>query len=126
MAAIFIIAGVTAFIWSAFKHRGVYHALIDSFPPEFQDGLSSRFAIHTIALSPSTPLSLQADYVKSLAGFCLAFLCVSLFLFSLQEVRVGFLFLAVTFISAVSTTKSWKTYMENCNRSVTHDDEEES
>jgi hypothetical protein len=99
--------------------------LIDSFPPELKDELTAKFALHTIALSPSTPLSLQAEYVKSLAAGCVAMFCFSLALFCAGKVD-GWLALGGFVLVAFSTVKSWKTYRHNCNRAMAHNDTEES
>jgi hypothetical protein len=103
----------------------VYRALIDSFPPELKDDLTAKFALHVIALSPSTPLSLQAEYLKSLAAGCVAVLCFSLSLFCADKVE-GWLALGGCLLIAISTIKSWKTYRQNRNRAVAHNDTEES
>src|SRR5882757_10059252 len=85
MAAVFVVGAVMAMIWSAAKYLIVYGSVIDSLPPQ----LPSRYAFPAYALSPSTPLALQAEYVKSLWGGSVAFLCVSLCFFSLQEIGAG-------------------------------------
>jgi hypothetical protein len=121
MAAVFVVGCGIAMIWSAVKYQIVYRALVDSLPPQ----LPSGFAFPVYALSPSTPLPLQAEYVKSLWGGCVAFLCLSLCFFSLQQLIVGCVSLAVFFASVVSAIKSWKTYKENCNRAVAQDDRKE-
>jgi hypothetical protein len=82
MAAVFAVGCALAAIWSLVKYQTVYRSLIESFPPQFQDPLTSRYAFPVLALSHSTPLSLQEDYVKSLVAFCVAFLCLSLCFFS--------------------------------------------
>lgn len=121
MAAVFVVGCGMAMLRSIVKYQIVYHALIDSLPPQ----LPSGFAFPVYALNPSTPLPLQAEYVKSLWGGCVAFLCVSLCFFSLQELVVGCVFLAVFFASVVSAFKSWKTYKENCNQAAAQSDKEE-
>ena len=125
MTALFVVGCGIATIWSLVRSQIVYNSIIDSFPPQFQDPLTSRYAFHVLALSPPTPLELQAEYVKSLWGGCVAFLCISLCFFSLQQLIIGCLGLVVFFASVFSTIKSWKTYKENCNRAVAQGDEEE-
>jgi hypothetical protein len=125
VAAVFGVVSIIAFIWSAFRNHVVYRALIDSFPPELNDGITAKFALHVIALSPSTPLSLQAEYVKSLVAGCVAMLCFSLALFCAEKVE-GWLVLGGFLLVAISTIKAWKTYRQNCNRAVAHNDTEES
>jgi hypothetical protein len=121
MAAVFVVGAVMALIWSAAKYLIVYRAVVDSLPPQ----LPSRYAFPVYALSGSTPLPLQAEYVKSLCGGCVAFLCVSLCFFSLQELIVGCVSLAVFAASVVSAIRSWKTYKQNYNPAVAQDDKEE-
>src|SRR6267378_8681417 len=116
VGVVFAVMGFIAAIWSIAKYQIVYNSLKESFPPQFQDPLTSRYAFPVLALSPSTPASLQADYVKSLEGFCVLSLCISLSFFSFQQVIIGCLFLVFFFVSVFSMVKSWKTYKENCNR----------
>ena len=115
LGAVFAVTSLIAGVWSAVNYQIVYYALIDSFPPQFQDSLNSRYAFPVYAMSPSTPLSLQADYLKSLAGGCFAMLCFSLSCFSFQRADGGCLALVGFSAAAVSAIKSWKTYKENCN-----------
>jgi Ca2+/Na+ antiporter len=117
--------GLLAAVWSIVKYQIVYNSLAESFPPQFQDPLTSRYAFPVLALSSSTPLPLQEDYVKSLQGFCVVSLCISLSFFSFQQVIVGCLFLVVFFVSVFSMVKSWRTYKKNCNRAVAQGDREE-
>jgi hypothetical protein len=69
---ILAIGTAVAVLWSMFKYQTAYVALIESLPPQFLDGLSSKFAFPEYVLRPSTPLSLQAEYVRSQIGFCVA------------------------------------------------------
>ena len=125
MAAVFGVVSIIAFIWSAFRNHVVYRALIDSFPPELKGGITAKFALHVIAISPSTPLSLQAEYMKSLVAGCVAMLCFSLALFCADKVE-GWLVLGGFLLVAISTIKSWKTYKQNCHRTVARKGKEES
>ena len=125
MAAVFAVGCGIAFIWSAVKSEMVYRSIIDSFPPQFQDPDTSRHAFPVLALSHSTPLPLQAEYVKSEWAACVAFLCISLCFFSLQQPIIGCVCLAVFSVHVFSTIKSWKTYKENCERAMTRNDKEE-
>jgi hypothetical protein len=125
VTAVFGMVGAIAFVWSAVRNHLVYRALIDSFPPELKDGLTAKFALHVIALSPSTPLSLQAEYLKSLAAGCVAMLCFSLSLFCADKIE-GWLALGGCLLIAISAIRSWKTYRQNCNRAVAHNDGGES
>lgn len=117
MAAVFFVAGAIALIWSAVRYEIVYRSLVDSFPAQFQDDLTSRYAFPVLALSPSTPLPLQADYMKALWGSCVGCLCISLGFFAFGNVPFGCLLLLGFIWAVFSTMKSWKTYKENCNRS---------
>ena len=111
---------------AAFHNHLVYRALIDTFPPDFQDGITSKFALHTIALSPTTPLQLQADYVTSLAVGCAAMLCFSGALFCADKAIPGWFTLGGSLLIAFSTIQSWKTYRQNYDRKAEPNDEEES
>ena len=126
MVALFAVGCGMAMICSAIRYEFVYRSVKDSFPPQFQDDLTSRYAFPVLALSPSTPLPLQAEYLKAMWGGCVAFLCLALCFFSLQELIVGCLGLIVFFVQTFSTIKSWKTYKENCDRTAVHDVKEES
>jgi len=99
LVAVFVVGAFIVAIWSIVIYQNVYNSVIEFFPPQFQDPFTSRYAFPVLALSPSTPLSLQADYVKSLSGFCVVFLCISLSFFSIQQVAIGFLRLGVFFMS---------------------------
>jgi hypothetical protein len=124
--AVPILVVVTAFavIWSIINYQTAYVALIDLLPPQFQDGLNSKFAFPEYVLRPSTPLALQAAYVRSQIGFCFAALGVSLLCFLHEKNVVGLIILAMFFGFAVLTIKSWKTYRANCNRQVSLDAKE--
>lgn len=122
---ILVLATAVAVLWSIFKYQTAYVALIDSLPPQFQDGLSSKFAFPEYVLSPSTPLPLQAEYVKSQIGFCFATLGVSLLCFLFEKTLVGLIILVVFFGFTALAIKSWKKYHANCNRRMAHDGKEE-
>jgi hypothetical protein len=118
---ILAIATAVAVLWSVFKYQTTYAALIDSLPLQFRDGLSSKFAFPEYVLSPSTPLALQADYVRSQIGFCLATLGVSLLCLLNEKMLAGLIILFLFFGFTVLTMKSWKRYSENYNRRATQD-----
>ena len=113
---ILVIATAVAVLWSLFKYQTTYIALLDLLPPQFQDGLNSKFAFPEYVLSPSTPLTLQAEYVKSQIGFCLGTLGVSLLCFSFEKTIVGLIVMIMFFAFSALTIKTWKTYKANCNR----------
>ncbi len=52
MGAIFAVLGLIAAIWSIVRYQIVYNSLIESFPTQFQDPLTSRYAFPVIVLSP--------------------------------------------------------------------------
>ena len=65
--------GVEMLMWMIhFFTHGAGRALVDSFPPEWRNTSIERFAIDQFALSPSTPLAVQAGYVAPQFGGCLA------------------------------------------------------
>ena len=116
-APILAIATAVAVLWSLFKYQAAYVAVMDLLPPQFQDGLNSRFAFPEYVLRPSTPLALQGEYVKSQIGFCFATLGVSLLCFSFEKSIVGLIVLVMFFGFTALTVKSWKTYQANCSTS---------
>lgn len=116
MAPLFFAIGVIAAIWSAVRSQVIYRQLIDSFAPQFQDELTARYAFHVYALSPSTPLPLQAEYMKVLYCGCVCPLCISLGFFSLGNVVFGCFVLIGFVLGAFSTFKPWKTRRANCGR----------
>ena len=122
---ILALATAVAVLWSAFKYQTTYAALIDSLPLQFRDGMTSKFAFPEYVLSPSTPLALQAEYVKSQIGFCFATLGCSLLCFLYEKNAVGFIILAMFFGFTALTIKSWRTYQANLNRRTDRDDREQ-
>ena len=121
MAAVFVVGAVMAMIWSAAKYLIVYRAVVDSLPPQ----LPSRYAFPVYALSASTPLPLQAEYVKSLWGGSVGVLCVSLCFFSLLELGAGCAAFAVFCWSVVYAVKARRSYTENCSQALAQDNREE-
>jgi hypothetical protein len=116
MAAVFGVICAIAAIWSIFKYSKIQSALLDKLPLQFQDGLNSRYAVPVYALEPSTPLSVQADYVTLLAVGCIAMICFALAcLFAGQ--MAGALLAGLGSVAVIaSTIKAWRTYRNNCNR----------
>jgi len=114
MPAVFGVMCFIAMIWSAVKYQFVYRAVIDTLPPQFQE--NSRYAFPVYALSPSTPLPMQAEYMQSLWGACAALLCASLAFFSAHNVPFGAFCLIGCLWGVIYAFKSQKTYRENCNR----------
>jgi hypothetical protein len=120
-----VIATAFALLWSVFKYQTTYVALVNSLPLQFRDGLNSRYAFPEYVLSPSTPLALQADYVRSQVGFCFAALGASLLCFFYEKAVVGLIILAMFIGFTALTIKSWKTYRANCDRPAASDHEEQ-
>ena len=120
MAAVFVVGAGMAMIWSAAKYLIVYRAVVDSLPPQ----LPSRYAFPVYALSASTPLPLQAEYVRSLWGGSVGFLCVSLSFFSLLELGAGCAAFAVFCWSVVHAVKARRSYTENCSQALAQDNRE--
>jgi hypothetical protein len=116
MVEVFALGAAIALICAAVLNHRVYLALVGSFPLQFQHGLNSRCCFPEAALSASTPLPLQADYVKSLMLGCLGMLCASLAFLSAGRIDGGLLFLAGSVLIGFSTIRSWRTYRENCDR----------
>lgn len=124
MAPLFFSVGAIALIWSGVRSEVLSRKLVDSFPPQFQDDLSSRYAFSVFALSPSTPLELQAEYMKCQCAGCAGFLCISLGFFFAQNIPAGGLVLLGFMLGVFWTFRSWKTYQENCNRTTDEHEEQ--
>jgi hypothetical protein len=125
IALVLAVVGLLIFVWSYFRYQRVFDALIDTFPLELRDDHTSRFAIHPIALSPSTPLALQADYVKSEVGVCLAMLAGALSSFLYGNVVLGLTWSVVWLVGVVVTFNSWKAYAANRDRRISDDEKEQ-
>jgi hypothetical protein len=123
-AALAVVASI-AFIWGGIRYQIVHNTLRDSFPPQFKDNLTERYAFPVLVLYPPTPPSLQADYVKALMAGSIAFVCASLSFFCFGQVPLGCLCLLAFFMNVSSTIKAWKVYRENSSLPMTHDDDEE-
>ncbi|VIO77366.1 hypothetical protein CI41S_56210 [Bradyrhizobium ivorense] len=78
----------------------------------------SRYALHTYALASSTPLSLQAEYMKTLYAGCVAALSGALAFFAAENQVFGCLVLIGFLWGAYQTFKSWKIYRTNCELAV--------
>ncbi|WP_298276750.1 hypothetical protein [uncultured Bradyrhizobium sp.] len=113
---ILAIASTIAVVWSAYKYQTAYVALIDALPPQFQDGLNSKFAFPEYVLRSTTPLPTQADYVESLVGFCCATLGIALLCFLYENQVVGAIVFVMFIAFSFLTIRSWKVYRANCSR----------
>jgi hypothetical protein len=125
MTALFAIPCVAISIYAICQFMIADSALKKLVPPQLNEGLTGKFVLGGLGLSPLTPLPIQTNYMNSLWAGTVAMLCFSLTLFSLGEAFGGWLGLLIFFIGVVSTIKSWKTYNENRNRKVVHRDVEE-
>ena len=114
-AAFFVLGGFIG-LWGVIRNHIVYLKIRHTFPPQFQDDLSSKFAFGVYAVSHSTPLPLQTEYLKSKGWGCVSFLSVSLGFFIQGNIPLGCLFLLMLSVLAYSTMKDWKEYKENCRR----------
>jgi hypothetical protein len=122
-AAFFVLGGFIG-LWAGIRNHIVYLKIRHTFPPQFQDDLSSKFAFGVYAVSHSTPLPLQTEYLKSKAWACVSFLSVSLGFFILGNIRFGCVCLLAFIVIAYSTMKDWKTYKENGIRAQSQQVEE--
>ncbi|MCA6121921.1 hypothetical protein J6500_08425 [Bradyrhizobium sp. WSM 1704] len=114
MSVVFFAITAIAAIWSAVRSEVLRRELVDSLPPQFQDDLMSRYAVHTYALAPSTSLPLQTEYMKVLYAGCAAALSGSLGFFASGNPALGCFVLIGFLWAAYQTFKSWKAYQANC------------
>jgi len=112
------LASAVAFLWSAFLIQKVRYAVMDTLPPELADPNFPYSVYPEFALGPSTPLALQADYLKSQMLFFLAFLGFSLDCFLLGKAIMGWVLLAMFVGFATLTIKNRKIYKANCSRKM--------
>jgi hypothetical protein len=117
---ILVIATAVAAVLGIVKYQTAYVAAMELLPPQFQDGVSSKFAFPEYVLRPSTPLPLQADYVQSQIAACFVALGVSLLCFLFENPLVGSIVLAVFFGFTVLTIKAWKAYQANSRQQTLH------
>ena len=125
MIVVLAFASFAALLWAGFKYYAVYFALVDSFPPEWRNTSTERFAIDQFALSPSTPLAVQADYVESQFAGCLGVFVLWLLLFFVDQTNKHWLVLAGFVVVAASTIRSARLYWKNRKGSMmigSHDD----
>jgi hypothetical protein len=125
MTALFAIPCVAIAIYAICQYTIADTALKKLVPGQLSEGLSEKFVLGALGLSPLTPLPIQTNYMNALWAGTVAMLCLSLTLFSLGERFGGWLGLMFFLVGVVSTVRSWKTYNENRNRKVVHRDVEE-
>lgn len=114
MSVVFFVITAIVAIWSAVKSEVIRRELVDTFPAQFQNYDMSRYALHTYALAPSTSLPLQAEYMKTLYGWCAAALSGSIGFFATGNVAFGCFVLVGFFWSVYQTLKSLNAYRKNC------------
>jgi hypothetical protein len=113
--AFFVLGGYLG-MWGGIRNHIVYLKIKDTFPEQFDDELFSRFAFGVYAISRSTPLPLQTEYMKSMGWGCVSFLSMSLGFFISGNIPFGCLCLLASLAIASSIMKDWKAYKENCSR----------
>jgi hypothetical protein len=113
MIVIFAVAFFAVLAFAGYKLEKARVALVDTFLPELQEDLRSRFAFPLYVLRPSTPLDIQADYVLSLIAGCLMILLLLLFVFFVGNMQACWLFLVVLLVGVASTVKAVMTYLKN-------------
>ena len=68
-AVFFVLGGFLLFVAAIHTHFG-YRAILDALPPQFRDDWTSRYAFSVYALEPTTPLDVQASYIKAMGLSC--------------------------------------------------------
>jgi len=115
LASLIAIMGCFAFVCSIVVNQQVHNALINWLPPQFQDPWNSRYAFQVYVLSPSTPLALQAEHMKSQVGFWVSVLCFALFsILFFEQTWIRLLPSVPLLAMTASIIKSWKAYRANC------------
>jgi len=123
MAAVFFVLGGFLLFVAAIHTHFVYRAILDTLPPQFQDDWTSRYAFSVYALEPTTPLDVQASYIKAMGLSCPACLSVSLGFFAAGNVVWGCLALLAFVVATYSALRGWRTYKSNVDRPIDRDDE---
>lgn len=118
-------ASAALLFWSMLKYENISNALEDSYPSEFREGALWRIAFPIFVLGPSTPLHLQAGYLRAMAGICFVTLGISLCCFLLDKEIAGWIVLAMFFLYSAMMISWWRTYKANRDRRLTKDAREE-
>ncbi|MGC2777668.1 MAG: hypothetical protein WA418_18735 [Bradyrhizobium sp.] len=125
MAAIFfVLAGFLLFV-SGIRLHFVYRSIVGSLPPQFQDDWTSRYAFSVYALEPTTPIEVQAEYVKAMGVSCGACLALTLGFFAAGNAVFGCLVLLVFVVGVYRAVDGWRTYKSNLDRPLNHVEEED-
>ncbi|CCD97858.1 hypothetical protein [Bradyrhizobium sp. STM 3809] len=123
MAAVFFVLGGFLLFVTAIRTHAVYHAILDTLPPQFQDDWTSRYAFSVYALEPTTPLDVQVSYIKAMGLSCPAFLSISLGFFAAGNVVLGCGGLLAFAVASYSALQGWNTYKSNRDRPVDRGEE---
>ena len=118
----FVLGGFLLFV-SAVRTHFVYRAVLDTLPPRFQDDWTSRYAFSVYALEPTTPVEVQAEYVKAMGLSCPACLSVSLGFFAAGYPVLGGLALLVSIVATYRAVQGWRTYQSNLDRPIERGEE---
>ena len=125
MGAVFSLLAAITVIYSLVKYWPIRRYLIATRPQYVRGNWVVRFfSFNARALEPSTPLPLQADYMKSLWAGCVALLFMTLSSFAggdlfsggFINVLLDVVVLVLCVWELVATIKSWRKYRENCDR----------
>jgi len=120
---LFVLGGFLLFV-CAIRTQFVYRAIIDTLPPQFQDDWTSRYAFSVYALEPTTPLEVQAGWVKAMGLCCPACLSLALGFFALGNAVFGCFALLVFIVAVHHALKGRKAYKSNLDRPIDHGEEE--
>ena len=77
------------------------------FPPQFQDGLSARYALDTLIWRRNVPVEARRKYLWSLGFASIAFGCLALLLAARGPAFGALLMGGVFVIGVVITTRRW-------------------
>ncbi|MGJ4884744.1 hypothetical protein [Bradyrhizobium sp. HKCCYLR1023] len=114
---LFVLGGFLLFVAAIHTHS-VYRAILDTLPPQFQDEWTSRYAFSVYALAPTTPLDVQASYVKAMVLSCPACLSISFGFFAAGNVVLGCLAMLAFVIATYRALQGWRTYKSNLDRPI--------
>jgi len=117
MATVFFVLGGFLLLVCAIRTQFVYRAIIDTLPPQYQDDWTSRYAFSVYALEPTTPLEVQAEWVKAMGLSCPACLSLALGFFALGNAVFGCFALLVFVVAVHRALKGWQAYNSNLERS---------
>jgi hypothetical protein len=110
--------------WGIVLNQRIYLDVKETLPPEFDDE-EFRYATYPqFALSPSTPLRLQADYVRAGISLCSACLGFSVCAFLLGSTTAALIFLVFFLGLAAASIRHMKIYRENRVRRMTRSEGE--